>query len=86
MVDVHMLIIYAAPVLRYGAYCSPNIFQECMFALFLDLEYVGAYGNLINELLLLEYVRAYIDDLLVTSCSTFEEHLEWLKKVLLCLS
>ena len=30
----------------------------------------------------LEYVRAYIDDLLVTSCSTFKEHLEWLEKVL----
>ena len=39
---------------------SPDIFQECMFELFLGLE----------------YVRAYIDDLLVTSCSTFEEHLE----------
>ena len=30
----------------------------------------------------LEYVRAYIDDLLVTSCSPFEKHLERLEKVL----
>ena len=49
---------------------SPNIFQECMFELFLDLE----------------YVQAYIDDLLVTSCSTFKEHLKWLEQVLLQIS
>ena len=30
----------------------------------------------------LEYVQAYIDDLLVTSCSPFEKHLEHLEKVL----
>ena len=30
----------------------------------------------------LEYVQAYINDLLVMSCSTFKEHLEWLEKVL----
>ena len=41
---------------------SPDIFQEHMFEFFLDLE----------------YVQAYIDDLLVMSCSTFEEHLECL--------
>ena len=40
-----------------------------MFELFLDLE----------------YVQVYIDDLLVTSGSTFEGHLEWLEKVLLRL-
>ena len=34
----------------------------------------------------LEYVQVYIDDLLVMSCSTFEEHLEWFEKVLLQLS
>jgi hypothetical protein len=39
---------------------SPDIFQECMYELFSDLE----------------YVRAYIDDLLLMSSSTFEEHLE----------
>ena len=53
-----------------GVCNSPNIFQECMFELYLDLE----------------YVRVYINDLLVTSCSTFEEHLEQLEKVLLQLS
>jgi hypothetical protein len=43
----------------YGTLNSPDIFQECMYKLFSDLE----------------YVRAYIDDLLVMS-STFKEHLE----------
>ena len=51
--------------LPMGLSNSPNIFQERMFELFLDLE----------------YVQAYIDDLLVTSCSTFKEHLEHLEKV-----
>ena len=51
--------------LPMGLCNSPNIFQECMFELFLDLE----------------YVQAYIDDLHVMSCSTFEEHLEHLDKV-----
>ena len=62
---------------KYGYQClpmglcnSPDIFQECMFEIFSDLE----------------YVQAYINDLLVTSCSTFEEHLEWLEKVLSHLS
>ena len=49
---------------------SPDIFQEHMFELFSDLE----------------YVQVYINDLLVMSCSTFEEHLEWFEKVLLQLS
>ena len=53
--------------LPMGLCNSPDIFQEHMFELFSDLE----------------YVRAYINDLLVTSCSTFEEHLEQLEKVLL---
>ena len=56
--------------LPMGLCNSPDIFQECMFELFLDLE----------------YVQAHIEDLLVTSCSTLEEHLEWLEKVLLQLS
>ena len=43
---------------------SPDIFQERMFELFSDLE----------------FVQAYINDLLVMSCSTFEEHLEHLEK------
>jgi hypothetical protein len=34
----------------------------------------------------LEYVRVYIDDLLVTSCSTFEEHLQQLELVFSRLS
>ena len=41
-----------------------------MFELFLDLE----------------YVQAYINDLLVTSCSPFEKHLKCLEKVLLQLN
>jgi hypothetical protein len=49
---------------------SPDIFQERMYELFSDLE----------------YVRAYIDDLLVTSSSTFEDHLECLDKVFARLS
>ena len=49
---------------------SPNIFQEHMFELFSDLE----------------YVQAYIDDLLMMPCSTFEEHLERLEKVFSQLS
>ena len=56
--------------LTMGLCNSPGIFQECMFELILDLE----------------YVQAYIDDLLMTSCSTFEEHLERLEKVFLQLS
>jgi putative transposase len=34
----------------------------------------------------LQFVRVYIDNLLLTSCSTFEEHLEWLKLVFSWLS
>ena len=49
---------------------SPDIFQEHMFELFSDLE----------------YVQAYINALLVTSCSTFEEHLKNLDKVFSQLS
>ncbi len=44
--------------LPMGLCNSPDIFQECMYEIFSDLE----------------YVCVYIDDLLVTSCSTFEEH------------
>jgi hypothetical protein len=51
--------------LPMGLCNSPDIFQEQMFELFLDLE----------------YIRAYIDDLLMMSSSTFEEHLEQLDKV-----
>jgi hypothetical protein len=51
--------------LPMGLCNSPDIFQECMYKLFSDLE----------------YVRAYIDNLLVTSSSTFKEHLERLELV-----
>ena len=56
--------------LPMGLCNGPNIFQEHMFELFSDLE----------------YVQVYIDDLLMMSCSTFKEHLEWLEKVLSHLS
>ena len=52
--------------LPMGLCNSPDIFQECMFELFLNLE----------------YLRAYINYLLVTPCLTFEEHPEHLEKVL----
>ena len=45
---------------------SPDIFQEKM-------------GNLYQDL---EYVRAYIDDLLVVTNGTLEDHLEKLTEVL----
>ena len=61
---------YKYQCLPMGLYNSPDIFQECMFELFLNLE----------------YVQVYINDLLVMSCSTFEEHLEQLEKVLSQLS
>ena len=56
--------------LPMGLCNSPDIFQVCMFELFSDLE----------------YVLAYVNELLMTSCSTFEEHLEGLEKVLSQLS
>ena len=56
--------------LPMGLCNAPDIFQEHMFELFSDLE----------------YVQAYINDLLVTSCSTFKEHLERLEKVFSQLS
>ena len=51
---------YKYQQLPMGLCNSPDIFQECMFELFLDLE----------------YVQVYINDLLVMSCSTFKEHLD----------
>ncbi len=51
--------------LPMGLCNSPDIIQECMYEIFSDLE----------------YVHVYIDNLLVTSCSTFEEHLQRLKLV-----
>ena len=56
--------------LPMGLCNSPDIFQERMYELFSDLE----------------YVRAYIDDLLVTSVSTFEDHLQKLDQVFSHLS
>ena len=49
-----------------GCCNATDIFQAKMGSLFQDLE----------------YVRAYIDDLLILSCSTFEDHLDKLGKVL----
>ena len=48
---------------------SPDIFQEKMNKLFEGLD----------------FVRAYIDDLLVISKGTFESHLEELEEVFKCL-
>jgi hypothetical protein len=56
--------------LPMGLCNSPDIFQERMYEIFSDLE----------------YVRVYIDDLLVTSCSTFKEHLQRLELVFSQLS
>jgi putative transposase len=56
--------------LPMGICNSPDIFQECMYEIFSDLE----------------CVCVYIDDLLVTSCSTFEEHLQRLELVFSLLS
>jgi Reverse transcriptase (RNA-dependent DNA polymerase) len=52
--------------LPMGLCNSPDIFQEKMFNLMMDLE----------------YVRAYIDDLLVTTKGSSEDHLQKLKRVL----
>ena len=52
--------------LPMGASNAPDIFQAKMGSLFQDLE----------------YVRAYIDDLLIISCNTYEDHLDKLGKVL----
>jgi len=52
--------------LPMGASNAPDVFQAKMNSLFNDLE----------------YVRAYIDDLLILSNSTFEDHLDKLGKVL----
>ena len=44
---------------------SPDIFQEHMYEIFSDLE----------------YIHVYIDNLLVTLCSMFKEHLQKLELV-----
>jgi hypothetical protein len=46
--------------LPMGVSCSPDIFQKEM-------------SDLMQHL---NFVRTYLDDLLVISCSTFEDHLE----------
>jgi hypothetical protein len=53
-----------------GVSCSPYIFQEKM-------------SDLMQHL---NFVRTYLDDLLVVSCSTFEDHLEELECVLKILA
>jgi hypothetical protein len=53
-----------------GISCSPDIFQE----------------NMPNLMQNLNFVRTYLDDILVISCSTFEDHflekIEWVLKIL----
>jgi putative transposase len=56
--------------LPMGLRNSPDIFQERMYDIFSDLE----------------YICVYIDNLLVMSCSTFEEHLQKLELVFSRLS
>jgi hypothetical protein len=56
--------------LHMGLCNSPDIFQERMYKIFSDFEYVGVY----------------IDNLLVTSHSIFENHLQRLKLVFSQLS
>jgi hypothetical protein len=46
--------------LPMGVSCSPDVFQETM-------------SDLIQHL---NFVRTYLDDILVISCSTFEDHIE----------
>ena len=53
-------------VLPMGLCNSPDIFQEKMFNLFADLE----------------FVRTYIDDLLIVTKGDLEDHLEKLDAVL----
>ena len=57
---------YSYQRLPMGASNAPYVFQAKMGTLFQDLE----------------YVRAYIDDLLILSSSTFEDHLDKLGQVL----
>ena len=57
---------YSYQQLTMSASNAPDIFQAKMGSLFQDLE----------------YVRAYIDDLLIISNSTYEDHLDKLGKVL----
>ena len=52
--------------LPMGQCNSPDIFQECMYEIFSDLE----------------YVCVHIDDILVTSCSKCKEHLQRLELVI----
>eukprot|EP00985_Skeletonema_marinoi_P026797 scaffold21121_cov98-Skeletonema_marinoi.AAC.1 len=52
--------------LPMGAATAPDVFQEKM-------------NNLFNDL---EYIRVYIDDLLVISADSFDDHLEKLSEVL----
>jgi hypothetical protein len=61
---------YEYQKLPMGLCNSPDIFQEKMSTLLGDLE----------------FVRAYIDDLLVTTMSTWEDHLECLAMVFQCLT
>jgi hypothetical protein len=56
--------------LPMGVSCSQDIFQEKMSDLMQHLNFVGTY----------------LDDLLVISCSSFEDHLEKLECVLKILS
>jgi hypothetical protein len=61
---------YEYQKLPMGLCNSPDIFQEKMSTLMSDLE----------------FVRTYIDDLLVMTMSTWEDHLECLELVFQCLT
>jgi hypothetical protein len=56
--------------LPMGVSCSPYIFQEKMSDLVQDLD----------------FVQTYLDDLLIIACSTVEDHLQKLERVLKILS
>jgi hypothetical protein len=65
--DAQKLSTIVTPFVKYqylrlpmGISCSPDIFQEKI-------------SDLMQHL---NFVRTYLDDLLVISCSTFEDHLE----------
>ena len=61
---------YAYTRLPMGIMTAPDIFQQKMLELMIGME----------------YIRVYLDDLLLMSGKSFEHHLEILERVLQCLS